>query len=475
MPEKDCRIRRVAMAKKKKVVSIKRRKPVRFDVGTFIFSIIFIILAIQFGIFLSKEHISFYEVTEKSIADDNVCQGIILRNEKVISTEKEGYISYYVGDGEKIGKNMPVYSVDQSGDIYELLTSEETEDTLGKKDWYAMRNDIGRFRKDYTDSNYSTVLDFKYNIENTMLELKNVNMLKNIRSILKENGKAANTFEIVNSEESGIISYCFDGMEGLESEDVNEKSFDRKSYTRTQLRSSQQIASGSAVYKMISEESWQIIVKLTENQYEKTKEKEKIKITFVKDNLSTTAGISVYKKDGHYFACLSLDKYMIQYLNDRYIEVELSINAAAGLKIPNSSIITRNFYRIPEEYYRENKKGLSGIYYEEYQDTGDIATVFLEAEKFYDDGNYIYIDVEAIPSGSVLQKETGGKTFVVAETMEIEGVYNVNRGFCIFKRIEKIYENSDYTIVGKETPGGISNYDHIVLNAELVEDGDIIY
>ena len=159
---------------------------------------------------------------------------------------------------------------------------------------------------------------------------------------------------------------------------------------------------------------------------------------------------------------------MIQYLNDRYIEVELSINAAAGLKIPNSSITTRS-------YYRENKQGDYGVYSEEYNDDGESSLVFSKAEKFYDDGTYIYIDAEAIPSGSVLQKEKGEKSFVVAEIVDMEGVYNVNRGYCIFKRIQKIYENSDYTIVEKETMNGISTFDHIVLNASLVKDGDIIY
>lgn len=463
------------MANRKKVVSMKRRPVARFDAGTFIFFIIFLLLAVQFIVYLGKEHISFYEVTEKSIADDNVCQGIILRNEKIIETDKAGYISYYVGDGERVGKQEPVYSVDESGDIYDLLTSEETEGTLTKKDWYAIRSDISMFRKDYSDSNYSAVRDFKYDIENSMLELKNVDMLKNVKSILKETGDTS-TFQIVKSEESGIISYCFDGMEGLKSEDITAESFDKKNYKRTQLRSNQQAASGAAVYKSISDENWQIVVKLAESQYEKIKEKEKISITFLKDGLSTTAGIVSYEKDGDYFACLSLDRYMIQYLNDRFIEIELFINSAQGLKIPNSSIVTRSFYQIPIAYYRENKDGNGGVYREEYQENGEMELVFHAAEDFYNDGVSVYIDVEAVPSGSVLHAEDEEEsTFVVAETQEMEGVYNVNNGYCIFRRILKIYENSDYAIVEKETPGGISVYDHIVLNASTVKDGDILY
>ncbi len=464
----------MAMAKKRKIVSIRKRPMAHFDVGNFIFLIIVLILAVQFVIFLSREHISFYEVTEKSIADDNVCQGIILRDETVVYTEKSGYISYYIGDGERIGKNAAVYSLDENGDIFELLTSEETDNSLSRKDWYEVRSDISQFRNDYTDSNYSTVTDFKYDIENTMLELKNVNKLKNIRSILKETGKSEG-FQVVKSQESGIISYCFDGMEGLTAEDIMSKSFPRKDYARTQLRSSQQIASGAAVYKIIPDEKWQIIVELTQAQYEKTLDKERLNITFIKDNLKTTAGIASVEKEGRYFAILTLDRYMIQYLNDRYIEVELSMNSAEGLKIPNSSIVTRTFYRIPAAYYRENENGEQGVYREEYQENGDMDTVFTKTEKFYDDGKYVYIDVESVPSGSVLHREQDDKTFVVAKTVDVEGVYNANNGYCIFKRIVKMYENADYTIVEKETSDGISAYDHIVLDAELVQDGDIIY
>jgi hypothetical protein len=465
---------KIVMAKKRKIVSMNRRPQARLDVGTLIFIVIFLILMVHFVRYLFREHISFYEVTEKSIADDNVCQGIILRDETIITTDKEGYISYYVGDGERVGKNAPVYSLDENGDIFELLTSEETDSSMNKKDWYEVRSDITQFRKDYDDSNYSAVSDFKYDMENTMLELKNVNMLKNIKSILKANGKS-DSFKIVKSTQSGVISYCFDGMEDLTADDITTDSFRKKDYQRTQLRSSQQVTSGAAVYKMVSEESWEVVVELTQSQYEKLSDKEKINITFVKDNLSTTAGVSCYEKEEHYFAVLSLDKYMIQYLNERYIEVELSINSAEGLKIPNSSIVTRSFYKIPKAYYRENEDGQTGVYREVYQENGEMEAVFTQAEKMYEDEKNVYIDTEAVPSGSVLHREDSEKTYVVAQTKDIEGVYNVNNGYCVFRRIEKVYENSDYTIVAKETEDGISVYDHIVLNASLVEDGDIIY
>jgi len=459
------------MVAKKKVLPM--RRSARLDVGNFIFAVIVVILMVNVFRYFTKEHISFYEVTEKAIADDNVCQGVILRNEVIIRSDLDGYISYYAGAGERVGKNAAVYSVDESGDIYGLLTSEETEGNLQKKDWYAVRNDISSYVQDYSDSNYSRVIDFKYDIENTMLELKNVNLLKNVKTLLKENGSSA-AFRIVKAPQSGIVSYCFDGMEDMTIDQVTSDTFNRDTYTRTQLRSSQQVTSGSAVYKLISDENWKVVVKLTQSQYEKTVDKERINVTFVKDNLKATAEISAYEKEDGYFACLSLDKYMIQYLNDRFLEIELSINSAEGLKLPNSSICTRTFYKIPKEYYRENEEGTGGVYRDEYNENGEKTVTFTEVKSFLSEDDYVYIDTKAVPSGAVLNAEQG-ESFVLAETVDMEGVFNVNNGYCVFERIVKVYENADYTIVEKEAANSISVYDHIVLNASLVEDGDILY
>ena len=64
---------------------------------------------------------------------------------------------------------------------------------------------------------------------------------------------------------------------------------------------------------------------------------------------------------------------------------------------------------------------------------------------------------------------------VTLSTQEtVEGVCCVNTGYCQFRKIEKIYENIEYTIVSPNTSGGISNYDHIVVNTKLLNENDFI-
>lgn len=41
---------------------------------------------------------------------------------------------------------------------------------------------------------------------------------------------------------------------------------------------------------------------------------------------------------------------MINYIDNRYLDIQLEFNEAAGLKIPVSSIIKKKFYMVPEEY-----------------------------------------------------------------------------------------------------------------------------
>ena len=66
-------------------------------------------------------------------------------------------------------------------------------------------------------------------------------------------------------------------------------------------------------------------------------------------------------------------------------------------------------------------------------------------------------------------------TYPVGPVKSLQGVYNINRGYCIVRQIVPIEQNTDYLVVAENTDYGISVYDHIVLNASLVKDGQLVY
>ena len=117
-----------------------------------------------------------------------------------------------------------------------------------------------------------------------------------------------------------------------------------------QLRSTGAVEAGQAVYKLVNSEKWSVVLPLTDKQYKKVSDKVTIPVKFKKDGLKTTAGISTFIIDSSYYAKLDFDKYMIRYLDNRYLDIEIEFNSADGLKIPVSSVLKKKFYIIPKDY-----------------------------------------------------------------------------------------------------------------------------
>ena len=54
-------------------------------------------------------------------------------------------------------------------------------------------------------------------------------------------------------------------------------------------------------------------------------------------------------------------------------------------------------------------------------------------------------------------------------------MYNINRGYTVFRRIEIIDQNEEYCIVKTGTAYGLSLYDNIVLDSSTVSEDEILY
>lgn len=451
------------------------RKPIHINLGVIVFLVIFVYMMLIFVSYFQKEHISIYEVNEKSIADDNQFKGIALRDETLYYTEKAGYINYYIGEGERVGKNDIIYSVDENGTIYNQIMENDAEGSISEEHGARIRNNISAFRKSYTDSKYTTVKDFCYDLENTALEAESSVMVSNLNEIMKSSGDKS-FFSLVSSKKSGIISYTMDGKEGLKPSTITKADFADTQETRTQLRSSGVVSSGSPVYKMIDSEDWQVVIPLTDTQYDKLKEKERVTVIFKKDEVKTVADLTFLDSGGEHFAVLSFNKYVIRYMNDRFVDIELLINSAEGLKIPVSAILEKEFLMIPTEFVTVGgTSNTNGVIKETFNKKGEAeytftaVTIFSESE----DG-YYYIESEELSTGDTIKMADSSNDYELGKTGTLEGVYNVNKGYAVFRMIEKEYANKEYAIVKKGTSYGLSAYDHIVVNAETIEESEII-
>ena len=60
------------------------------------------------------------------------------------------------------------------------------------------------------------------------------------------------------------------------------------------------------------------------------------------------------------------------------------------------------------------------------------------------------------------------------QTASLQGVYNINKGYAVFRKVEILFQNEEYTIVNTGTSYGLSLYDHIALDASAIKENQIV-
>lgn len=462
-----------------KVTKMKRHYSVSFGIFLCLFAIYILILFIQS---FTKEHVSIYEVNQKQIADNENLRGIIMREESLVATEQPGYINYYVGEGAKLSVSTTVYSISKKEPVTETIAEMETDDvTLSEEDTKNIRASIAAYRENFTLSNYQQISNFRYNVENTLLELSDISLSKNLKKIKKDNALTEG-FSLIKAAQTGIISFSTDGYENLNIDDIDENSFKEMKDHWEQLRTDKKITKGTPVYRVVTSEKWSLLVPLTKEQYQKIVKKDTIMVKIKKDNVSMTPSVQAFTSSGKYYANLHFDKYMIHYLNNRYLDIEIGFNNATGLKIPMSSIIPKKCYIVPGDYITkgnsEKNKNKLGVVNVSYTEDGTSQINFTPVDIYYrDEENNYYIDTKVLSPGTTILKngKVEGKQMQLMKTKELDGVYNCNLGYCRFRYVNILYENQGYAIVESGNSYSLSNYDHIILNPNKISDDEVIY
>ena len=258
------------MAKKKKSKIIRYRHPLNINVGMIIFAIIFVYLVFSVYTYMKKEKVQFYEIVEGNIVNDRQYTGIILRDERVESTDRAGYINYYIREGKRAAIGTRIYSIDETGNMAELM-QENPDANVGLTD--ANLSDVKRqlssFSMSYSDQKFENTYDLQYSLEATVLEYANFNALGNLDSIMQQAGAS---FVQVTAPVSGVVSYAVDGFENLTADEITESTFDRSGYSKAITKAGQLIEQSAPVYKLITSDNWSIVFPLTENEAEEYKD-----------------------------------------------------------------------------------------------------------------------------------------------------------------------------------------------------------
>ena len=162
-------------------------------------------------------------------------------------------------------------------------------------------------------------------------------------------------------------------------------------------------------------------------------------------------------------------------MHDRFTDIELVVTEKTGLKIPNTAITTRTFFKIPKKYFSGDEDSTSpGVFL-----VGKSGKTFdvemIQPNIVSVDKNYYYIDDDSIQAGDTLQKKDSSETYTVGkDSGKLTGVYNINKGYAVFKQIEILSQNENYTIIEPKTDYGIALYDHIALDGSKVKSNQMV-
>ena len=466
--------------KKKKILRTRNIK--NLNVGIIIIALVLVYIIVNIVVSLNKDHVSLYEVQAISMAQNNSCEAVIVRNETNYYTDKAGYTNFYVRNGSRVAVGDAVYSIDESKDIYDYLTDYDLNYTFTSSDVDLLRTCVNDYYNTYSQDDYSELYNLKNNLESEIAGISDTYLLENLDTISAEANQSF-TFEIKNAEKSGVISFFTDSLEGLTVDTVTAETFDRTTYESGNLYDSDIKETNSFVYKIVDDSSWSLVLNMTKEQYENLSGKDTITFTVKNDGLTLTENCSFYTAGDSYFCRVIMDNYMIRYIKNRFLDIQLDLEDEEGLKIPYSSIVEKEFFVIPIDYYAVNydkgpdypEYGFNYMIYDE--ETKNIDFAFEACDIYFkdEDNGVVYVDTADLDYGQYIYSLDLGTKYQVSVIKKIKGVYNVNKGFAVFRRIEIISENDDYCIVRAKANLSISKYDHILLNAELLKENETIY
>ena len=526
------------MSRNKNNNLIKLKRKARLDSTIIVFAIILIYVAVVVIMSFMKEPIPTYKVGSSNINSNISCTGIALRNEIEITSGKSGYMIYFVHDGDKIKKNAPVCSVDETGNIISAIQEtgqgDEGNGLFTKSDYVRIRASIDSYKSSYSDVQFSDLYNFKSEIESKVMELSSEVMLQQINA---GGAQVSSTIQTIKATESGVITYYTDGYEAKTPETLSVEDFSKNNYKKQSLKSGDILESGSTVFKIVSDENWNIVCSINKKEAEAIQKEEKVRFTIndSPNDVSSTYRI-IPKEDDKYFLVLSLSKYMVEYIDDRFLNIEIILNKFEGLKVPNSSLLEKEVFKIPKEYINESEESQNktvtvrryegsesgieplvkatagdadmlptatfgdstiglGTAGDAFSTAGDATSTNASLDKappappegasyknqkitlviYKTDDKYYYVDEESFHDTDQIYTDNKQTTEPVLSLARdnLTGVYLANAGVANFIEVTVVKSQDEFTIVKKDE--NLKEFDIIVLDYTQVKENQSLY
>lgn len=479
-------------------------KLLTFNISTIMFGALLLYMIITVVLYATSSHVTTYQVTTGPLTKNPVCTALALRSEEVITAENSGYIEYYATEGMQVRKDGSVYSISNE-------QQENTAVALSDEQMEEVRSSAEQFSYAYNSNNFYDTYSYKYQVRGTILQAAKAETSQatqtseDSQTASSEEGEntdsvagsavTGNSISIGNRDvytapEAGIVVYSTDGYENKTADSLVEEDFNQMAYQKENLITGNEIQTGDSVYKLITSENWTLMVPLTDQMAAALAGRESIQVKFVKDGESQNGSLSIVNIGSQKVAKIELINGMTRYAGDRFLEVELVINTQSGLKIPVSSIVEKEFYTVPLDFLTQGDNGDTQGFLKQIGSGDSSSSEFIDAtiyrqvdaqgneitENTQDtSGGLCYVDKDTLNEGDILIKPDSGETFTVGQVDNLQGAYNINQGYAVFRQIKILDQNEEYCIVEEGTSYGLRAFDYIARDGSTVSEEEILY
>lgn len=460
------------MARDQKIVKFRTRREV--NIGLVVALGVLILLVINIYRYFTTPHLSLYEVQEGSVGSEATTVAMILRDETVYRTEQAGYLNYYYREGARVAKGSKIYSLNDSSDFQDLLQINEDNSALTENDLLRLKEDIRSFSANYSDVSFGECYELREEFLSDYLRYRDVSMLD---ALTESRPNAGGVFKTVYSSQSGTITYFSDIYDGYTLEQITGAEFVNENRTVPERSKPTGISAiDSFAYKLVTEEAWQLVIQLDDDSLKKVQaEGDTVTFRISGDSVEYSKSYELFQTGGEHYMLVEMERYGNDYLSERFLDITLKFESEEGLKIPGTSIVEKELYQIPERFVmagggEEDSIGISMEYFD--AESGEIRPDYQEISPlFYEDG-YYFVSMEDFEADRYINSAGLGvepeRAMLYSFLTKLEGVYNMNKGYAVFKRIERLTDLEDYILVRAGLAGGVALYDHIVLDVSAV-------
>ncbi len=448
-------------SKKTKDITIKHNFILYFFKISFIFFVIILVYIItNFIKIFNSDTVKIYEVNAGEIVNVDRHKGFIYRDEDVTKCVNSGYINFFVTNADRVNRGALIYTINDTLSDVQLYD-------LNDNDRKSIKENINLYTNSITNYDFSNIYIAKNNLNSVINEISVIKQLENVNFESEIDAKEKNY-----SRCAGLVAFVVDGYEEEKIENFNDELI--KKFTNIKyLNNMNEVNGGDKVYKIIKNPEFVIVF---DSSYDYDNYKNNfVRIKFVNENINTNGRIeSFIGNDNKKHFKLKVSEYPERFIDKRVVEFEIENKMISGYKIPIKSITSKNCYIIPKNIVEKDTETNENIIYK-VGINGQKEKITCNISK--EDNDYCYISIDDTLSklkfGDVLSNRYNDN-YSLSEVVKLDGVYNMNKGYAVFKNVDVIDRTNEYAIIKKQTINGISLYDHIALDANDIGEGDLI-